>query len=327
MSVTLNNALNNQSHNTIKQATAVNSPKNNSTAFTDQYEETNHKNVDVFEIGSSHTKDAGIYSNIITSSDVADKTDIKTIGVNKIEQRSVSSSGNVYLDTVIMRAAKKAGVGVGSNGVPRINSSTQASIYNAEMSRIKGTFWCQTGGWEELPDSDQCGRTAAATMASINSGYTVTPNDTTGNAYGLTGIKVNGREIELNDNAGTYNVNAGPKAGLNKYNCGSESGVIAAINNELKNGRSVLVKTTVSGRHWVTVTGTLNGKPAESFDDFVGVDPWYNGSNPNNPLPGTGSGSTNADRAGIIQLSDVSNQNLHSDYVIITYAPGSEAAF
>lgn len=327
MSVTLNNALNNQSHSTIKQATAVNSPQNNSAAFIDQHEETNHKNVDVFEIGSSHTKGAGIYSNIITSSDVADKTGIKTIGVNKIEQRSVSSSGNVYLDTVILRAAKKAGVEVGSNGVPRINSSTQASIYNAEMSRIKGTFWCQTGGWDFSNPQKQCGRTAAATMASINSGYTVTPNDTIGNGNGLTAIKVNGREIKLNDNAGTYNVNTGPIAGLNKYNCGSEAGVVAAINNELQNGRSVLVKTTVSDGHWVTVTGTLNGKPAESFDDFVGVDPWYNGSNPNNPSTGTGSGSTNANRAGIIQLSDVSNQNLHSDYVIITYVPGSEAAF
>lgn len=96
---------------------------------------------------------------------------------------------------------------------------------------------------------------------------------------------------------------------------------------ELANGRSVLVKTTVGGEHWVTVTGTVDGNPANSFDDFVGVDPWYNAGNPNNPPPSTGDGAASSNRAGVITLSDVINQNLHPDYRIITYKPGTEAAF
>jgi hypothetical protein len=157
-------------------------------------------------------------------------------------------------------------------------------------------------------------------MASLNTKYTVTPNDTSGTASeGLTGITVNGKYKSFDNNAGRYNSWTGPKEGLNEYSCGSEAGVISAINNELKNGRSVLVKTTVSGGHWVTVTGTLNGKEAKSFSDFKGVDPWYNGNNPNNPHPGTGDYAWKDNRAGEIQLSDVTNQKIHSDYKIITY--------
>lgn len=80
-----------------------------------------------------------------------------------------------------------------------------------------------------------------------------------------------------------------------------------------------MVKTTVNGEHWVTVTGTKDGELAESFEDFVGIDPWYNGSNPGNVSTGTGSGATKSNRAGVIQLSNVSSRNLHGDYSIITY--------
>ena len=51
----------------------------------------------------------------------------------------------------------------------------------------------------------------------------------------------------------------------------------------------------------------------------MGVDPWYNGGNSHNPSSGTGSGSNNPNRAGVIRLSDVANQNLNPNYRIITF--------
>lgn len=227
-----------------------------------------------------------------------------------------------YYNVLIQLAAQRAGTTVGDNGVPRINDPTTASLYSSEMRLMSNAFWCQTGGWSGLSGngSAECARTAVATMATINLGVTITPNDTTRNEYGLSGVYINSNDyITYNSSAGTYNTNTGPTNGLNRYTCGSESGVCAAINNELREKRSVLVKTTVSGMHWVTVTGTMNGSPATSFNDLMGVDPWYNGANPNNPTTGVGVGSTNPDRAGVIQVSDVANQNLHTDYAIITF--------
>lgn len=264
-------------------------------------------------------ENAGTYSlNDITT--MSQKTKIQTSKTAAIQAKSTTDP-TVCLDTIKRAAAKKAGITLSSTGVPSINGGTEASLYFGEISRINNCFYCQTGGWSALSGdgSKSCGRTAAATMVSINSGITVTPNDTLGSGDSLTGITVNNTTYNLKKNNSTYNVNSGAADGLNYYKCGSESGVISAINNELKAGRSVMVKTTVAGEHWVTVTGTKDGKYAESFDDFVGVDPWYNGNNAGNPSTGTGNGATNSNRAGIIQLSDVTNQNLHSDFAIITF--------
>lgn len=263
----------------------------------------------------------GIYS----SNDILGKTaknNLTTSEVMNVQLTSTSST-NVYYDTIKAAAAKKAAVTLSSSGSPNINSGYEAKRYSDEISRINNCFYCQTGGWSALSGdgSSECCRTAVATMASINSGYTVTPNNTTGNSNGLTGMNVNGKNVTLTKASKQYNITSGPASGLNMYSCGSEEGVVDAINNELSNGRSVLVKTTVGGEHWVTVTGTLNGKPAGTFEDFVGVDPWYNGNNPGNMSTGTGSYSTNPSRAGVIQLSDVKNQNLHSNYSIVTYKP------
>lgn len=273
-------------------------------------------NMDVFELNKESTSVAatGIYSKMVGKGN-----DDGVSEVSAVQLSSNSGSTVNYYDVIRYRAAKKAGATLLSNGSIYMPSQSASVLYQNEYNRIQGTFWCQTGGWSNLPDNYQCCRTAAATMASINSGYTVTPNDTTGNSNGLTGMTVNGNYISYNSVAGTYNSTSGPATGLNKYNCGNEDGVISAINNELKNGRSVLVKTAVAGQHWVTVTGTIDGKPAESFDDFVGVDPWYNGSNPNNPTTGTGSYAANAAYSGVFQLSNVTNQSVHSDCVIITY--------
>lgn len=230
---------------------------------------------------------------------------------------SNTNSTSTYYDVIVNRAAKKAGVQVNPTGSPSINGPTEAQIYNNEIQRIKGTFWCQTGGWSKLPDNGKTGclRTAAATMASINSGINVTPNDTEDS---LSSIKVNGTKYDWKD-GGAYSSQSGAAQGITLYDFNSESAMINAINNELKNNRAVVVKTTVSGQHWVTVTGTKNGKPATSFSDLVGVDPWYNGGNANNPSTATGTGANNSTYSGVITLSSVPNQKAHSDYKIFTF--------
>lgn len=294
--------------------------KTRSVAQTDNYINSEHLlNSDTFVKCYFTDEDAGTYSlNDITAT--SQKNKIQTSKTTAV-QANTTSDPTVCLDTIKRAAAKKAGISLSPSGSPSINGGTESRLYFGEISRINNCFYCQTGGWSALSGdgSNACGRTAAATMVSINSGTTVTPNNTYGSGDNLGGITVNNTSYNLKTNNSTYNVNSGAANGLNYYECGSESGVIAAINNELEAGRSVMVKTTVAGQHWVTVTGTIDGKYAESFDDFVGVDPWYNGNNAGNPSTGTGNGATNSNRAGVIQLSDVTNQNLHSDYAIITF--------
>lgn len=234
-----------------------------------------------------------------------------------VQAVSAASGTSKYYNVITNICAKKAGVSVSASGTPNINSGIESTAYNKELNRIQGAFWCQTGGWSNLNGngSSECMRTALATMVSINSGGTVTPDDTGDGAMSVT---VGGTKVSRED-GGTYNLSAGADSGFSIYSFNSAADIINAINNELKNDRSVVVKTTVSGMHWVTVTGTKNGKPATSFSDFIGVDPWYNGNNENNPSPGSGSGATRKDLSGVITLSSVSGQNLHSDYKILTY--------
>lgn len=237
--------------------------------------------------------------------------------VNRISNTTAASGGSRYYNVLINRAANAAGAYVYSNGSPQINSASQAKTYQNHLNKLKGTFWCQTGGWSELSGdgSKECARTAIATMASINSGTIVTPNDTESEAAGIT---VNGKDYDRVTK--TYNMSTGAVKGFGNYDFDSEEDLIDAINNELKNNRSVVVHTNAAGGHWVTITGTKNGKPATSFDDFIGVDPWYNGSNPNNPGTGTGNGATNVSKSGEVQLSKVNgNQQLHSDYRMMTF--------
>lgn len=252
----------------------------------------------------------------IKDNNAGKKTEILTSKTAAVQTNSTNTP-NVCLDVIKRAAAKKAGISLSHSGVPNINNSLEAHLYFEEMFRINNCFYSQSGGrWNGLAENsiDGCERTAAATMVSINSGYTVTPNDTIGP------IVVNWSE-NTRTNQGTYSTVTGAAQGLCEYSCGSESGVIAAINNELKAGRSVMVKTTVHEEHWVTVTGTIDGKYANPFEDFVGIDPWYNVDNDGNPSTGTGSGATNDNRAGVIQLSDVKGQKLSDEYRIITFKP------
>lgn len=61
---------------------------------------------------------------------------------------------------------------------------------------------------------------------------------------------------------------------------------------------------STNDEHWVTVTGTVDGKPATSFDDLVGVDPWYNGNNTaHGGSVGIGGDACNASKSGVISLN------------------------
>lgn len=276
-------------------------------------------NSDVF-VKSNSSDNTGIYS-FKDVSPITSKSELLTSKTSAVSLNS-SSTPKVCLDTIKRAAARKAGIYLSASGVPSINGGTEARLYFEEISRINNCFYCQTGGWSKLPGygEDGCERTAAATMVSINSGITVTPDDTLDSGNYLSGIVVNGI-TKTRTPSQPYSITTGAAQGLCEYSCGSEKGVIAAINNELKAGRSVMVRTNVDGGHWVTVTGTIDGNYADSFKDFVGIDPWYNGKNPGNPSTGTGNYATKESRAGIIQLGDVKDQTLSSEYRIITYKP------
>lgn len=224
--------------------------KSRSVVQTDNYISSEHLlNSDTFDKCCFTDENAGIYSlDDITT--MSQKTKIQTSKTTAIQAKSTSVP-TVCLDTIKRAAAKKAGISLSPSGSPSINGGTEARLYFGEISRINNCFYCQTGGWSALSGdgSNACGRTAAATMVSINSGITVTPNDTCGSGDSLTGITVNNTTYNLKRNNSTYNVDSGAADGLNYYKCGSESGVISAINNELKAGRSVMVKTTVAGEH------------------------------------------------------------------------------
>lgn len=300
-----NSYLTNEINSTKPIATANTTDKQNTAASTST------KSFDTFEYSTPNADIGTTYSANALNSNIA------TTEVSKIQTTSSTRSTISYYDVVINRAAQKAGVTVGANGVPRINNSSDAQKYQQALSDIEATYWCQTGGWEELSGdgSAECARTAIATMASINSGTILTPDDTVNDTLGMT---VN-EEYYSRTTYYNYDTNAGAAEGFSNYDLNSEEELIAAINNELKNNRSVVVHTNVSGGHWVTVTGTIDGQPAESFEDFIGVDPWYNGSNPNNPISGTGYNADDPNKSGVFQLSIVSGQTLNSDYRMMTF--------
>ncbi len=93
------------------------------------------------------------------------------------------------------------------------------------------------------------------------------------------------------------------------YKFSSMEDALYAINNELNNNRSVVVKTTYHGEHCITVTGTIDGTPALCFEDFVGIDPWYNGN---------GLYNSNPNFAGIFKLYTNANQTFYQPYTIMT---------
>ena len=247
----------------------------------------------------------------------------------EIQSSTYSSSSVSYYNVIVNRAAKMAGVSVGANGEPRINGEYDYKSYQAALTSIQGTFWCQTGGWSNLSGdgSRECARTASATMASINSGFVVTPNDT---GSQMTSVSANGTVYQRTGGyAHNYNTVNGAAQGFHAYGFANTSDLLAAINTELSQNRSVAVKVTTNtgSEHWVTVTGTVDGKPANSFSDLKGVDPWYNGNNTaNGGSVGTGSGACNSSKSGVISLSTTcsgfrytSGDNYPSGYRMVTF--------
>ena len=173
-------------------------------------------------------------------------------------------------------------------------------------------FWCQTGGWfGEVNDGrKECARTAIATMVSLNLEMLFTPDQT---IAGSTKITINGITDDEGYSSGQYYdydvTNNGTHHGFNRYTFTTEQLILAAINYELSNGRVVVVHTNGAGGHWVTVTSTLTGQPATQFSDLIGIDPWFNGTSPPNPSVGSGDGSSNAEKSGVIHLLNaVKNQ-------------------
>lgn len=242
------------------------------------------------------------------------------------QSENTRAVNNVYLNVITQKAAQAAGVSVGANGVPRINNAAQADAYNAECSRIYGAFWCQTGGWWPDGDNTKCAPTAIATCASINLGVTITPSQVDANCNFIDGVASRTRNDDFNATYESYEATCN-NTGLNYYNFSSEEDILDAINNELSKKRSVVVKTNYAGQHWVTITGTRDGAPADSFSDFIGVDPWYNGLNPNNPNNqdecqnnngGWGGNANNTSLSGIFYLTNNNNQTFHSDYAMFS---------
>ncbi len=249
--------------------------------------------------------------------------------MSEIQSSTYSSSSVSYYNVIVNRAAKMAGVSVGANGEPKINGEYDYKSYQAALTSIQGTFWCQTGGWSGLSGdgSTECARTASATMASINSGSIVTPNDT---GAAMTSVTVDGSVYAISGGyAHNYSTVNGAAQGFHSYGFSSQSDLLSAINTELSQNRSVAVKVTTNTgvQHWVTVTGTQDGKPAESFSDLMGVDPWYNGNNTaNGGSTGTGNGACTASKSGVIALSTTcsgfrysQNDNYPAGYRMVTF--------
>lgn len=314
MNIVTNNAFNTYSAaqntaimNTAKTAAASESSEAVKTAA----------NVDTLEYSTtaSDTKALGLYENIAKKAcvDVANK--IMAVSASK------STSGELsYLNVVRARAAENAGVEFGANGSPVITSQYDAKAYQQAYKEIEAKFWCQTGGWwedEGITGSNRCSYAAIATCASINLGATVKPNEVNYGCKGfLSDAVARGRK---NYSGSQYFSTCNVKA-QKHYTFSNEKDILAAINNELSNNRSVVVKTDFAGEHWVTVTGTVDGKPAESFDDLIGVDPWCNADNPNNPTQSNYYDADNRECSGVFKLSEHEGQGFHHTYAIFAIA-------
>lgn len=142
-------------------------------------------NTDTFENSSngSDINSIGLYTKSVNT-----QRDIISSEVMAVQNVSSTNSTSNYYDVIKNKAAQKAGATVSSNGSINIPGPSAAYAYQAERKMIEGTFWCQTGGWSNLEGngSRECCRTAVATMASINSGTIVTPDDTGSSASSVT---------------------------------------------------------------------------------------------------------------------------------------------
>lgn len=198
------------------------------------------------------------------------------------------------------------------------------SKYFSRLDNISDDlFYCQTAGWWDDIDgndgSSRCILAAVASASSINSGYKVLPYNV---STDCTAVTINGTSISRaikDETDGTTEIKALDEYKQNNsipsfvlYKFLSMEDALYAINSELNNNRSVVVKTTYHGEHWVTVTGTIDGTPALCFEDFVGIDPWYNGNNEK------GFYNYDTNFAGVFKLNTNANQTFYRPYTIMT---------
>lgn len=246
---------------------------------------------------------------------IGNKEEIKKF--NKEMERLREKTANIMI-------AKAAGIAVDPSGNPRINGKDDFERFESARKELaeKGitnklnnidssVYYCQTGGWwKDIGDTgvSNCSKTAIATSYTINTWKRAYPNDV---IIKGDSIEINGKSIPRNNFTGVnyeeYLDDSHTK-GVNYYTFTSEDYLISAINNELNEDRSVVVKTDFGSlnMHWVTITGTANGEDADRFDDYVGIDPWFNGN-------GEGGLYNNSEAfSGVFNLS-TTGQNLHSD--------------
>jgi hypothetical protein len=256
-----------------------------------------------------------IHPNCLCFVDVLEENDTSPRNEPESHSSNLFDITNIVLNTPSIINWRKYMPTTGNSPVKDdyVPAATRLSNINPDI------FWCQTGGWFGTGNdgSGECARTAIATMTSINSSSVVKPNDVAGRAANVT---INGITHDRSeDNYGSnYNfddfLENGMRDGFNGYIFSSIEDLMHVVNHELNNDRAVVVRTLFQRpngnweQHWVTVTGideTISVPPNKLFDALMGIDPWFNGSNSNNPNEtGSGDSSNDETRSGIVHLSN-----------------------
>lgn len=239
-----------------------------------------------------------VFKSLIMEKGAAKRISAKIIPDNATNKNVTFKSSNSNVSTA-KEGLSKGLLGALKSGVSIITATTEDGGHTDSINvRIvnPNVFWCQTGGWDFGLNSNgtvntgsgECARTAIATMASINTNSIVYPTDVVVAEKLENKVTINGKDHIRGNNASSYSFaafeqNSGTHKGFNSYKATNEPQILRIINSELSNGRAIVILTNGSGEHWVTVTGTTTGKFANNFSELKGVDPWYNGKNPNNP--------------------------------------------
>jgi len=278
----------------------------------------------VLSVGETRTISAKI-----TPTDATNKSVIWSTCYNKIVMLSGGTLPGDKMELIVY--AERPGETTVNARIVEFYEDLNAGRILEDSIKVKvvssEAFWCQTGGWfgEGNNGNGECARTAVATMASINANATVYPSDVF-LAKGITNkVIINGQDYIRGNYGGYFSyddfIENGILDGFNGYLFSNNEQILEAINYELSNGRVVVVYTNGAGGHWVTVTGTITGQPATQFSDLIGIDPWFNGTSPPNPSVGSGDGSSNAEKSGVIHLLNaVDNQtDFHLTPQIFTF--------
>ncbi len=208
-------------------------------------------NTDNFALSERSAENAGIYS---------PKALAKSSAVGYAGTTTAKKIENIPYSL----AAKRAGLSVDSDGMPRINGSSDYNQFNAEMNKIRNVNkkisckaeyrYSQTGnsyGYTNATTS--CATYALATAVSIREGKAITPKDI------VTESSTSGHGTSWSSHD-AYKVE----------NC-SEQNVLLAVDAQLSLGNPVLIHATDSygSGHWATVIGK------DSNGEYTIIDPYY----------------------------------------------------